>query len=418
MRLNTLYLRRMLSVNGHHSLAGRRLYDRFREMSDDCLLGHVVQPNEVASRFKDPRMQDDIVSFDLLQRLDPNILYLEGGLFYDDTGSWKIPQSLAERLVSEGATLIVADADINELTQQKLYYRQAQGFFQLSIDYGRHDDSVPVYGYDDTAGWKGGGRQIVCSPDKMVISEWLRPIYEGITEVMASLPVELSSWQHILASGNQGTTRTLQHDLDVDRYDCCAFAAVANLGLGHAVFIAANVSSDVWLERCPDNVTWLVNVARFLAEKSAQDRARQASHHRSPFLVFLSHRSVDNHVVAPVAARIRSRGIGIWLDQDVLVPSDSLVDEISAGLERMTHFVLFWSAACVGAPWVEKELRAATMRLVESHTPMIIVRMDDTPVPAILADVYRIEGGEMTSGQIGDSVADAIERLAKRHNPL
>ena len=44
----------------------------------------------------------------------------------------------------------------------------------------------------------------------------------------------------------------------------------------------------------------------------------------------------------------------------------------------------------------------------------IVGDLDDTPVPAILADLYRIESEDMPPLEIGNVVVDTIERLAKR----
>jgi hypothetical protein len=413
MTLRTLYLQEVLSIGGRHSLIGRQLYDEFRRISEECLLGHIVLPSEETSKFSDPQLQKDVISYDLFKRLDPNLVYLEGGLFANHKGLWRIPRPLAEELVTAGAVIIVADADVNELRHHKPHYEEASTFLKASANYGVRDDPDPVYGADQTSFWRGH-RQIVCKPEKMIISEWLRPVYGDISEILVGLPVRLLDWEHIVASCNSDSTGILQGDLWVDRLDGCPFASAARVGLGYVAFIAGNVSDDVWLERCPDNVKWLTNLAQFLLEETSQDRNRYESHLRSLHLLFLSHRSVNKAVVEEIASEIKRRGVAIWFDKEKLVPSDSLVAEIDRGLEQMTHFVLFWSADCVGAPWVERELRAATARLVERNVPILIIRLDDTPAPAILADLYRIEGGDMSPQEIGKAVVDAVDRLAKR----
>jgi hypothetical protein len=79
----------------------------------------------------------------------------------------------------------------------------------------------------------------------------------------------------------------------------------------------------------------------------------------------------------------------------------------------MTHFVLFWSSNCLGAPWVERELNSAIALLVERSIPLIVVRLDKTPVPSIIADVFRIEALDANPEVIGGTVADAVERLSR-----
>jgi hypothetical protein len=107
-------------------------------------------------------------------------------------------------------------------------------------------------------------------------------------------------------------------------------------------------------------------------------------------------------------------GIGIWHDSDQLVPSDSLVAAIDRGLSRMSHYVLFWSEHCVGAPWVARELQVGVTRLVEHSVPVLIVRLDDTPPPSIVSDLYRIEAQQMAAPEIAGAIVDAVRRLAER----
>src|SRR3712207_6622650 len=112
MGLRTLYLQWMLSINGRESLRGRYLFDQLSSISDQCHLGHVVLSNEDASRFTSPEMRDDILSYDQIKDFNPNLIYLEGGLFLDNEGTWRVPEPLVKELVTAGAVFIVADADI------------------------------------------------------------------------------------------------------------------------------------------------------------------------------------------------------------------------------------------------------------------------------------------------------------------
>ncbi len=109
----------------------------------------------------------------------------------------------------------------------------------------------------------------------MVVADWLKPVYEGIAEIVVDAPVRLSSWSELLATCNRDTAATLQHDRWVDEHDPVPFASVRALGDGFVVFIAGGVSSDSLLERCPDNTGWLVSIARFLADEVDKGRSRQ-----------------------------------------------------------------------------------------------------------------------------------------------
>lgn len=416
MEMRTLYLQRILSVNGRDSLGGRILYDEFRKRSKESLLGHFVTSDEDAATYNDLPVGDDVISYDLFKRLDPNVIYLEGGLFMDGKGTWRIPRAFAEEFVAAGGVMIVADADANELREKKQPYADAGTFLQARASYVPPDGDEPEDGRDEVSNW-GGATEIYCKPERMVVSDWLRTAYEGIDKILVGLPVRLNTLHDIVASGNLDTTKTRKETAggyDFYEPDSCIFGSAAKYGSGYVVFIAASVSGDAWSKQCPANVTWLTNVAQCLVDDVAAHSTRAASHLRSKHRLFLSHRSVDKKLVAEVAEEIKREGVGIWFDQERLVPSDSLVGEISRGLRDMSHFVLFWSKACEGARWVELELENAVARLVEQQLPIFLVRLDDAPVPAILAHLFRIEVEGLTPSEIGKTIVDAVKRLEKR----
>ena len=214
MGLRTLYLQSLSEANGRDSLLGRQLYQEFRRVSDDSLLGHMVVDDDVYENFQEKRFKSDLVPLKHVRSLAPNVIYLEGGLFGGNAGRWRIPSELARELVEAGAVMIVADVDLNETRRYMRYYNEAFDFFGTfarSCFDNTHDE--PIYGSDQTSCWQGHHQQIVCKPGEMEIDEWLSPVYEGVSEVLAALPVALDYRADILASGNRGTTGTLRLDM-------------------------------------------------------------------------------------------------------------------------------------------------------------------------------------------------------------
>lgn len=247
MKLRTIYLQQYLSVNGRNALAGRALFDKFKELSDDILLGYCVLDDDKFSAFTNPDVKKDLISCSILRKFKPNVIYLEGGLFYGDQGIWRLPIEIAIEITDYGCAVIVADVDGNQCYEYKEHYREAGVFFKALAKYGNNDSAHPVYGLDSTRYWKGQ-RQILCKPEKMIISEWLRPVYQDVTEILVGLPVCLASWGSILASCNTDTTGTLHLDIWVDHLDACPFASVVQRGSGFVAIIAGAVSDDVWLK--------------------------------------------------------------------------------------------------------------------------------------------------------------------------
>jgi hypothetical protein len=212
------------------------------------------------------------------------------------------------------------------------------------------------------------------------------------------------------------TAGTLHNDRWIDKSRPFPFAAAQQWNNGYVVTIAAQVSDDLLVERCPDNTRWLTSLAVFLVSQAADDNRRRVSRYTSPYKLFLSHRSVNKQTVREISQELNNRGIDFWLDEERIVASDSLVEVITRGLTEMTHFVLFWSKDCIDAPWVRRELSAAVMKLVESKIPIFIVRLDTTNIPEIIRDLRWIEAVNITPKIVGGKIADAIEALARRPN--
>jgi hypothetical protein len=262
--VKTLYLQKLLSINGRNSLIGRDLADALREASDDWRLAHVVR----SSVPSDPRIETDVLTAEALELFKPDLVYLEGGLFGGT--DWRLPRELATPLVQSGCVVIVADVDNNEADHAKASYQKAADFLGVQLDYGA-EDTHAVYGNDEVSFWESH-RTIVCRPQLMEYSPWLGSAYTRVSEIVVGLPVRLRAFESLLASGNRGTSGTLQDDYWVDEVEAFPFAGVAALGSGYVVTIAGAVSDDVFTTRCPDNIRWILNLARLLVAEVARNQ--------------------------------------------------------------------------------------------------------------------------------------------------
>lgn len=416
--MRTLYLQQMPSIVGRQALAGRKLFDEFSTISEESLLSFAIISDDEAQKTH-KNVKNDFLSQTQLSRFAPDVIYIEGGLFYRDEETWRIPRPMLEDFVFEGGVALIADIDRNHLYEGKTSYRAAASFLGASARYsvshlGETDSRFPVYGIDQTNNWDSA-QNVICKPEKMIKSGWLAPIYDGIGEILAVQPCALESFgSSIVASGNCDTTGTLHQDRWVDERDCCPFAIARQYGTGYVVTIAAVVSDDGITEHCPDNIRWLTRLASFLLSHAVADKKRRTSRYTSPEKLFLSHRSVNKQTVKDVSRELSRKGIDFWLDEEQLVPSDSLVEEISRGLAEMTKFVLFWSKNCVDAPWVHRELNAAISKLIENKIPIMIVRLDKTDVPDIVRDLLRIEAYELTIEETAAQMAKAVDTIARR----
>jgi hypothetical protein len=103
---------------------GRVLFDKLSSLSERILLGRIITEDQVCANITDPSIKKDYLSYSEVLDLQPNVVYLEGGLFAEED-NWKIPSKLADEVCERGGAIIVADADVNELGQRKQAYLDA-----------------------------------------------------------------------------------------------------------------------------------------------------------------------------------------------------------------------------------------------------------------------------------------------------
>ena len=279
--LRTVYLQASLSINGRNALKGRALYDRLSEMSDDTLLGHLVLEDTDAASYRE--IGPDIISHSQLREFAPSVIYLEGGLFANNGGWWRVPRSIATEFCQSGGVVIVADVGQSDLfsSAAQAHYSAAATFFRAQAAYIL---GIPNYGEDKRRFWGGSNRSIVCDPNKMILDDWIRPIYSDVPEILVSDPVKLNSWESLVASCNSDstTTWTERYGKPKEEVDACPFGACRQIGSGFAALITGYVSADALLSRDAlkrghQNTTWLGNLANFLVTEAQAEIRRRKS---------------------------------------------------------------------------------------------------------------------------------------------
>jgi hypothetical protein len=104
--------------------------------------------------------------------------------------------------------------------------------------------------------------------------------------------------------------------------------------------------------------------------------------------VFLSFAGKDRTTAQLFRAGLTARNIAVY----EFPPGVNLVLEISRKLEQSDYFVLLWSQSCVDHAWVGAEWSAALAReLRERRSFLFVVRLDGTPLPALLAARHYLD---------------------------
>lgn len=185
--MRILYLTQGATVlSGREAFGGRTLFDRLAEHAGEAIVAHAVVAAGEEGDISLELLDKDVMTARSYLAFDPHVIYFEGGLL-GGLGPWRAPRALLEQSVRSGAVVIVADAEFNELNQDREEYISAWDFLRARPNFGRDDDS-PVYGIDRTT----QEREFDLDPHRMVVSNWLRPVYQGVDRILAVSPIELS----------------------------------------------------------------------------------------------------------------------------------------------------------------------------------------------------------------------------------
>lgn len=103
--------------------------------------------------------------------------------------------------------------------------------------------------------------------------------------------------------------------------------------------------------------------------------------------VFISHAKEDNSVVIRIITILDENGVPKWVDLEQLEDVDSAINEsINEGLSTSDYFLLVWSKHANESNYVKKEYNAAITPDYDPRLKKIIIRLDDTLLPPLLAD--------------------------------
>jgi hypothetical protein len=267
MTMNVLYLQKLYSKNPN-ALKGRTLFEALRKDAREMRLAYSI----VDDAIRDPgEYGSDFITPAELGALEPDLVFIEGGLV-TSRGHLRVPLERLADLASRGAVVLLVDVDWNAISEYPEDYREVAKLFGASIGF---EQGEPAEIFDPSRYFQGE-RQIVCDPSDMAYVEWLAPIYQSLTAILAVTPVPLAAWHDLVATCNRGTTRGFffvgGHSFDEPTSS--AFASAKRLGEGFLVLITATVSSDSVVESFPDNVTWLKRLGEHLVDRVRIDRRR------------------------------------------------------------------------------------------------------------------------------------------------
>lgn len=110
--------------------------------------------------------------------------------------------------------------------------------------------------------------------------------------------------------------------------------------------------------------------------------------------IFLSHSSADKPFVRTLATDLRANDVEVWLDEEVLLPGDSLTAGITRGLETADYVILVVSHAFLASAWAQVEANSAlstSIRTSGSRVLPVLVEGVWDRVSPLLRDLLYVD---------------------------
>ncbi|NKE61947.1 CHAT domain-containing protein [Lentzea sp. PSKA42] len=108
--------------------------------------------------------------------------------------------------------------------------------------------------------------------------------------------------------------------------------------------------------------------------------------------VFLSFAGKDRPHAEQLRAELEERNVNAYLDENEIAPGDNVIAAIDEALATSDYYVLLWSANTPQREWVTKEWTAAfTLEMTRRRAFLFIVRLDEEPLPPLLAPRKHID---------------------------
>jgi hypothetical protein len=108
--------------------------------------------------------------------------------------------------------------------------------------------------------------------------------------------------------------------------------------------------------------------------------------------VFISHAGPDSAKASAVADLLGKASMQVRFDREELRLGDTFLRFMESALSASDYCLLLWSQNAARTPWVQLEWEAALYRSVqERRSFLLLARLDEAPVPALLGPRLRVE---------------------------
>jgi hypothetical protein len=126
--------------------------------------------------------------------------------------------------------------------------------------------------------------------------------------------------------------------------------------------------------------------------------------------LFISYATEDAARVREYLRDLAAEGVDVWIDQNDIHPSDDLIRRINDGIAASKYALLFFSAQYAAKPYTTAEHEAiVAAAVVNRDRKVFVVRLDDAPLPPLLAGKLYFKGG-MSPGEVARRIAAVIRQ--------
>ena len=136
-------------------------------------------------------------------------------------------------------------------------------------------------------------------------------------------------------------------------------------------------------------------------------------------MIFLSHNYKDKPVVEQVALKLRDiyGQDKVFYDSWSIQPGDGIIDKMEQGLTDCKYFFFFVSANSLASNMVKMEWQNALFKAAQKIIKFIPIRMDNSPMPAILTQSLYIDLYTNGLDVVIRQIVDVINGTNIFHNP-
>lgn len=93
-------------------------------------------------------------------------------------------------------------------------------------------------------------------------------------------------------------------------------------------------------------------------------------------MIFISYSRANESLVNRVELELEHHNLKAWRDKKDIEVGDLWNDKITAGINKSSVFMLFWSETAQSSPYVKSELARAQDRILEGTMQLIIIMLD------------------------------------------